>query len=93
MTALCGTLVEDNAASQEVSAIIFTGGIQPHPKIMRLLQAAKMPVMMVQEDSFSVATRINRMLNKLHADETEKIEKIQELIETHIDVDALCLEL
>lgn len=93
MTALCGNLVEDKGPSQEVSAIIFTGGIQPHPKIMKLLQSAKMPVMMVSEDSFSVATRINRMLNKLHADETEKIEKIQQLIEAYIDVDALCQEL
>lgn len=91
MTALCGSLVE--GASQEVSTIVFTGGIQPHPKIMTLLQAAKMPVMMVSEDSFSVATKINRMLNKLHADETEKIEKIQHLIESYVDVDGLCREL
>lgn len=90
MTALCGRLLDTGTSTRDVSAIVFTGGIQPHPKIMQVLRLANMPVMMVQEDAFSVATRINRMLNKLHADETQKIEKIQELIETYIDVDGIC---
>ena len=82
MTAICGNMMASQ--SYEVSAIVFTGGIQPHEKMMGLLQHSKIPTMIVQEDSFSVATKINKMLFKLRAEETEKIEVIQSLVEKYV---------
>ncbi|NBV42806.1 hypothetical protein EBR96_08590 [bacterium] len=92
MTALCGNIL-DTEISHEVSAIIFTAGIRPHEKIMNLIKLTDIPMMIVKEDSFSVATKINRMLFKIHAEESQKIAKIQSLIEDYVDVDHICRQL
>ncbi len=89
MTALCGNIL-DTESTHDVSAIIFTAGIRPHERIMRLIQLSNVPMMIVDEDSFTVATKINRMLFKIHAEESQKIEKIQSLIEDYVDVDRIC---
>lgn len=88
MTAASGTIMSD--IDFNVSAIIFTGGGMPHKKILEILQYTKIPILFVQEDSFSVATKINNMLVKLRSEEHEKIDKIQELIEQYVDVDQIC---
>ena len=46
--------------------------------------------MMVQEDSFSVATKITSMLVKLRSNEPEKIKLVQKLVEDYVDVDQIC---
>lgn len=89
MTALCSSILDPDG-SHDVAAIVFTSGIRPHEKMMDLIKSSRIPMMMVQEDSFSIATKINRMLFKIHAEESQKIEKIQSLIEEYVDVDGLC---
>ena len=89
LTALCGSLL-DKKGQFDVSAIIFTGGIRPHPTLSHVIENSKIPTMLVKEDSFSVATKINKMLFKLRAEEKSKIEMIQTLIESHVLVDQIC---
>lgn len=72
-----------------VSGIIFTYGIRPHQKIMELLKRTNIPLVLVEEDSFAVATKINNMIFKLRSEDNEKISKIEALIEKHVDVDRL----
>ncbi|NBV83665.1 hypothetical protein EBR57_06045, partial [bacterium] len=92
MTALCGQFLETDI-SYNVSAIIFTAGLRPHDKMMNLIRSSDIPMMTVEEDSFSVATKINRMLFKIHAEESQKISKIQSLIEDYVDLDLICSKL
>ncbi len=73
-----------------ISAIILTGGIPPHEKILELVSNAKIPMLIVEEDSFTVATDINSMLIKLRAEETEKMMTLQSLVETYVDINAIC---
>lgn len=89
VTALCGNLLE-SAEVCNVSAMIFTDGIPPHDKIMGLIRRSKIPAMLVEEDSFSVATRINNSIFKLRTEELEKIKTSQELVEQYVDVDRIC---
>lgn len=89
MTALFGNLLKKKV-DFNISGIVFTGGIGPDDKIFQLIKHTKIPMLLVPDDSYSVATRINSMLVKLRAEETEKIEKIQYLVEKHVDVDEIC---
>lgn len=73
-----------------LSGIIFTGGKKPHDRIVEILQKTHTPSICVSDDSFTVATRINNLLVKVRADEPEKIEKAQFLVEKYVDVDGLC---
>jgi BioD-like phosphotransacetylase family protein len=88
MSTLAGMLL-DETGSTKLSGIVFTNGKRPHPKVMQMVKRANIPVTMVQEDSFTVATEINRMLVKVNANEEEKIAKMQDLIEKYVDVDGL----
>ena len=71
LTAITGNLLESENVCN-VAAIIFTDGIRPHDKILNLIRRSKIPAMLVDEDSFSVATRINNTIFKLRAEEVEK---------------------
>ena len=89
MTALCGTILQ-GSPQNNLSGIVFTGGRNPHGKVLDLIKKTNTPVLLVQEDSFTVATKINNMLMKVRTDEPEKIEKIQTLVEDYVDVDRIC---
>lgn len=89
VTALFGSLFKSGTTTN-VAGIIFTEGIRPHAKIMELIKQSNVPVMLVKEDSFSVATKINRSIFKLRAEETEKIKLSQQLVEKYVDVNAIC---
>jgi len=89
MTAICGNILQ-LTDENKVSAIIFTGGKRPHDKVLRLIQQAGIPSKIVEEDSFTVATKITNMLVKVKSGESNKISKIQDLVESYVDVDRIC---
>lgn len=90
MTALFTSMIKEEKMGFNISGMIFTGGTRPHEKIFELINHAKIPVLLVDDDSYSVAARINNMIVKIQPSETEKIEKIQSLIEEYVDVDLIC---
>ena len=89
VTALIGDLLESSDV-QNMAAMVFTEGIRPPYKIMDLVRRSGIPTMLVKEDSFSVATKINNSIFKLRKEETEKIKTSQELVEEYVDVDEIC---
>jgi dethiobiotin synthase len=89
MAAICGNILGMNEENK-VTAIMFTGGKKPHGKVLRLIQQAGVPSKIVKEDSFTVATKITSMLVKVKSAESDKIQKIQDLVETYVDIDRIC---
>ncbi|RAP27984.1 hypothetical protein DID78_05635 [Candidatus Marinamargulisbacteria bacterium SCGC AG-343-D04] len=89
MAALCGNLLDSDVVFY-VSGIIFTGGKEPHDRVLDLIKRTHIPLMLVQEDSFNIATKITNMLVKVGVNESEKIHKIQDLVEEYVDVDGIC---
>jgi BioD-like phosphotransacetylase family protein len=92
MTALYTSLLPQKF-DFNISGMIFTGNIRPNYKIFEMISHANIPVMLVEDDSFSVATKINNMLVKIRSNESEKIDKIQQLVEQYVDVDHICKQL
>jgi hypothetical protein len=90
VTALYESLLEYDEHTRNVSGMVFTDGTRPPEKIMNLIKRSGIPVMLVQEDSFTVATKINNSIFKLRAEETEKIKISQELVAEHVDIDRIC---
>ena len=91
MAALCGNLL-DSEVVYYISGIIFTGGKMPHERILNLIKRAHIPLLLVEEDSFTIATKITNMLIKVTEKDSEKISKIQNLVEDYVDVDRICEE-
>ena len=72
-----------------MAGIILAGDLRPHASIMDLIRASDVPVMASPLESFAVASRINSMTVKTLPGDVEKIDKIQALIEKHVEVDRL----
>ncbi len=76
-------------AGRLVAGIILAGTLRPHASIMELIRASDVPVIASPLESFAVASRIHSMTVKTLPGDVEKIDKIQSLIETHVEVDRL----
>ncbi len=72
-----------------VLGVVLSGNLRPHPSIMDLIRKSNVPVMASPLDSFTVANSIHSMTVKTLPGDTEKIDKIQSLIETYVEVDRL----
>jgi BioD-like phosphotransacetylase family protein len=72
-----------------VVGVVLSGGIRPHASILELIQASEIPVIVSELDSFAVASNINSMIVKTLPGDTEKIGRIQSLVETYVEVDRL----
>lgn len=72
-----------------VSGIILTGGIAPHHNIMELIKRTYIPVILVKEDTFTIAAKIDKLIVKIHSGDKDKIEASERLIEEHVDITRL----
>jgi len=72
-----------------VSGIILTGGIAPHHNIMELIKRTYIPVILVKEDTFTTATKIDKLIVKIHPGDKDKIEATERLIEEHVNINRL----
>ena len=89
MAALCGNLL-DSEVVYYVSGIVFTCGKILHPRILELVKRTHIPMVLVEEDSFTIANKITNMLVKLRSNEPDKIKTVQNLVEEYVDVDGIC---
>lgn len=72
-----------------VSGIILTGGTPPHHNVMELIRRTFIPVIMVNEDTFTVATKIDRLIVKIRSGDRDKIEATEQLVEEFVDINKI----
>ena len=54
--------------------------------MMSLIRQTAIPVIMVQDDTFMVAAKIDHLIVKIRPTDTEKIRSVESLIEEHVNV-------
>ena len=81
--------MDDGQREPMVTGIILSGNLRPHASIMELIRASNVPVIASPLESFAIASKINSMVVKTLPGDTAKIDKIQTLIETYVEVDRL----
>ena len=79
-----GTSDENN-----VRGMILTGGIKPNKTVMQLLAQGDMPVISVQDDTFTTAQKITNLIIKIRPQDEEKIRTIKDMVHKHVDVDRI----
>ncbi len=77
------------ANKYNISGIVATYGKRPPQKIIDVIDRTNIPLIVVEEDSFSTAREINNMIFKLRAEDKPKIKKTEDLIEKYVDVDKI----
>jgi len=73
-------------APAKLGGVVLTQGLLPQPGLLKVMQGKNIPFISVKHDSYTVATRINDMTVKTEPGDSHKIELIQGLIETHVNV-------
>jgi len=73
----------------QLAGIVLSGDILPHPSVMQLVRRSSIPFILSAKDSYTVASGIHSMTIKTLPGDTEKIEKIQSLVEEWVEVDRL----
>ena len=70
-----------------VAGMILTGGTPPQPSIMELVARTNMPIVLVQEDTYTVASRIAKLIIKIRPGDSEKIRAAEALVDQYVDID------
>lgn len=72
-----------------IAGIIATYGKRPTRRVIDIIEKANIPLIAVERDSFSTARKISSMIFKLRAEDKEKIQKTETLIEKYVDVERI----
>ncbi len=70
-----------------VAGLILTGGTPPQPNIMDLVEKTAIPIISVEEDTYTVASRIAKLIVKIRPGDFEKIRAAEALVEEFVNVD------
>ncbi|MHC4713892.1 MAG: phosphotransacetylase family protein [Planctomycetota bacterium] len=72
-----------------IVGLVLTGGLIPHVAVMPLLKNSGLPVLICQEDTYSVAAKIAQRVFKINPGDTEKITAAQGFVRDYVDVEAI----
>jgi BioD-like phosphotransacetylase family protein len=78
---------------QSIAGLVLSGNLTPHQSVLDLLANSDVPTIASPLDSYTVANGIHSMTVKTLPGDVEKIDRIQSLIERHIEVDRLLQKL
>jgi BioD-like phosphotransacetylase family protein len=88
MAALATNSLAKNAGD-ELVGMVLAGGYLPHDTVMQLINLSDIPIIVSPYDSYTIARNIHQMTIKTLPGDREKIAKIQNLIETYVNIDRL----
>ncbi|MCI0363483.1 MAG: AAA family ATPase [Phycisphaerales bacterium] len=74
------------AGQPRLAGIVLTGDLRPGKSVLKLIQSVPFPVLLAEEDSYQVASKVHDLTVKTQPDDTEKISLIRDLIARHVDV-------
>jgi len=81
--------MDRNPEWKQLAGLVLTSGIMPEASALEKFQKWGLPILLLDLDAFTVATRINRMTVKTEPGDQKKIGMIQDLIRGHVDVDRI----
>ncbi len=78
-----------NGEGRGLAGLVLTGGEEPDSNVMELLSRTRVPVILVTEDTYTTASRVNQMDVKINPADTTKIESVKSLVKKNVDVGAI----
>lgn len=88
LAALSTSTLSENDG-QSIAGLVLAGDLLPHRSVLDLLSHSDVPTITSPLDSYAVASGIHSMTVKTLPGDVEKIDRIQSLIERHLDIDRL----
>ena len=81
------------AGASEGIGVCVTSNVLPHRDVVELAVRARVPLIAVPDDPYSVATRISSLVAKITPDDAEKVTVAKRLVECYLDVEGLIAKL
>lgn len=72
-----------------IAGILLSGNLLPHASVLELIKNSGIPAIACPLDSYSASNRIHSMTVKTLPGDTEKIDRIQAMIENYVEIDRL----
>ena len=69
-----------------MAGLILTGGLRPGESVLRALQRLPLPVLLVEADSYQVASKVHNLTVKTRPTDARKIALIRDLVARHVNV-------
>jgi hypothetical protein len=70
----------------KMAGIILTGGLRPSENIMKIVRFIQAPFMLVKEDSYEVASKVNNLIVKTRPSDSAKITLIRDIVAKNVNV-------
>ncbi|MEN8792051.1 MAG: DRTGG domain-containing protein, partial [Lentimonas sp.] len=86
---LAAIAAEGIAGKRMLSGLVLTRNVEPHPRLMEMIAKTRIPVVICEDESYGVASKINNMTVKTQPTDTDKIPIIKDLITKNIDIDVI----
>ena len=72
-----------------VRGIILTGGIFPDKTILKLVRRTNIPMILVKENTYEAAQKLNNLIVKIRTEDTDKIKQARTIIKKHVDIEGI----
>jgi len=69
-----------------LSGVLLTGGTRPPENVLELVRKSRIPVILVDEDSYSAASAVHGLKVKIQPTDRMKIETAPRLVREHVDI-------
>ena len=77
---LCGK------SDHTLAGMILTRNLRPSENVMKVIRTLNFPVLLAEDDSYEIASKVHDLIVKTRPDDLEKISVIRDLIARHVDV-------
>ncbi len=78
-----------NTDDYSISGILLTGGIIPDKKILNMAKRVKMPILIAEDDTYTVAYYIHDLNVKLRSTDIEKIKLIKDIVAKYVNIEKI----
>ncbi len=74
------------ASGHKMAGIVLTGGLKPGSSSLRALRNLRLPVLLAQDDSYVVASKVHDLTVKTRPRDAEKISLIRDIVARNVNV-------
>jgi len=74
------------ALDTQAAGIILTNNILPPPNILAKASGTNIPLLLVAQDTFQTAKKVDDLVSLLAKDDTEKMDQLASLLKEHVEV-------
>lgn len=88
MVAVSSHLINKDA-KKLISGIILTGDLVPASKVVEMLKQSRVPVLLAQSDTYTVAAKLEHLIFKIQKTDKDKISEATDIVKKHVNVDMI----